>query len=94
MNFLANAVEELRIESAWLPPIVIARPFADSGPSPVASAVGSFLRPAITIRMVGGSEYRKAPYGEPGPSKWGYIPLALVAILAVMVALKGFHGGA
>lgn len=88
MNVLSNIVQEVRLESAWFPPVTIAQPFADSPPSPVASAAGNFLKPAITVTLAGGGTYKSAPYGDPGPNNWPLIQIgAGVALLMLSVWL-------
>lgn len=81
---LAGSVRQIRIESAWLPPIVMDAPFADSPPSPAVSAIGRLFKPVVVTTLSGGYEHRSAPYGEPGASKW---PLVQVGLALGMVVL-------
>jgi hypothetical protein len=90
MNILADSVKELRIESRYTPALIIRDPFAASPPSPIASAVGTFLRPRITAVTAFGP-IASAPYGEPGPSRWPAVQGALMisaALSAVWIASK------
>jgi hypothetical protein len=78
MAILAELVKDLRIESAWTPALIIKEPFAPSPPSPIASAVGSFLRPRVTVTLATGQQFKSAPYGDPGASQWPLIQGALL----------------
>ena len=86
-SLLASAVQEIRIESAWTPPLILNQPFADNRPSPVASALGSFFKPVVVTTLAGGATYRSAPYGEPGESNWQAVQ---VAAAGGMILLAGW----
>ena len=85
-NILASIVSGVTVSSAWGPDIVIDQPFADSPPSPVAGAVGRWLKPKVTLQLTGGGEVSSAPYGEPGASNW---PLVQAGLIIGAMALFG-----
>jgi hypothetical protein len=86
-SLLASSVQEIRLESAWTPPFVIAQPFAQTPPSPVASALGSFFKPVVVTTLAGGGTMRSAPYGEPGESNW---PVVQITLAGGMILLAGW----
>lgn len=87
MNILSDLVRDLRIESRWTPALIIREPFADSPPSPVASAIGAFFRPKATVTLATGYQYASAPYGEPGASKWPLVQNAAIIGAALLVGV-------
>lgn len=94
MNILADSVHELRIESAWTPALIIREPFALSPPSPVASAVGSFFKPRVSV-VTSLGPLSSAPYGDPGESRWPEVQGALLiggALGFIFIAHKLLKG--
>lgn len=75
-------IEQVRIDSEYLPTIVLDDPFAPGPPSPVLQA----LKPQITLR-VAGRDIVMAPYGTPGPTKWPLVRAGAVVAGAFVVGL-------
>lgn len=73
---LSKYIKGVRIETAFLPEIYIADPFAaNQPPNPLLQA----LKPKITIELGKGlSPAVMAPYGKPGPSMWPTIQIGLL----------------
>ena len=101
MNFLDSAVKAIRVESTLGPPIYIPQPFrkeaqdAAGGTMPTTIPgqgfdVARIFKPKITFEMRSGWGRNRsfAPYGNPGPSKWGFVVIGLIATLA----LAGYGG--
>lgn len=86
-DILRSLVTQVRVDTAYLPPIVIEDPFkpGQGPPSPVLQA----LKPRITL-MVSGRPVVVAPYGDPGPSKWPAIKtgLAIAGGIGLVLLLK------
>lgn len=83
---ILSLVTKATIESAYLPPIVIDKPFAPGGePNPLLKA----LRPRITVELASGSiaPVVIAPYGDPGPSKWPMVRTGLLIGGAITLGL-------
>ena len=72
-------VQQLTIESRYLPPLVIDQPLASTigGPPGASSVLAAILKPKITLTLAGQS-LSIAPFGEPGPNYW---PLVLPLLL-------------
>lgn len=83
-SLLESAVDRITIETVWLPPIVIDKPFAPTPPEQQTS-VGRLLKPKITVRAYGSPVVMK-PYGEPQPN-WPILKTALMG-LGGLLALK------
>jgi hypothetical protein len=83
-SIIEGAVERIKIETVWLPPIVIDRPFA---PTPAAqqTGVGKLMKPKITVTAYG-SPVVMRPYGEPAQN-WPILKTALIG-LGGLLALK------
>lgn len=86
-DILRSLVTQVRVDTAYLPPIVIDDPFrpGNGKPSPVLQA----LKPRITL-MVSGKPVVVTPYGDPGPSKWPAIKtgLAIAGLVGAGLLLK------
>lgn len=79
---LAELVTGLTIETAWTPPLSIADPLKPGPPSPIMRA----LKPKVTVTLQGASQPMVfAPYGDPGPSRWPLIKVALIVLGAAGV---------
>src|SRR5574340_83076 len=97
MNFLDRAVSAIKVDSTFGPPIYIPDPFrkeaenaAAGGPAPTTIEgkgfdVARILKPKITFEMRSGwgSNRSFAPYGDPGPSQWGWV-LGLGALVFIL----------
>lgn len=90
-NIFANVVDRVVIETEWLPPIEIPRPFGTAVAQPGGAAPGSsldpnapkptginrMLKPRVSIYSTLTSEpITMAPYGEPA-SNWPYLRLLI-----------------
>lgn len=87
MALFDSVIEELpkwitgiRIESAWLPSIVITEPFAATPGAAAPNPVLSILKPRVTLEVRGGSmkPVVTAPYGDPGVTRWPLLRTGLL----------------
>lgn len=86
--WLATLVTGLRIESQWLPPIVIRDPFSTSASPGAGSEAGALLKPRVSIEIAGDPRaVSVAPWGDPGESRWPEVKILLVAVGVVAAAL-------
>lgn len=96
LSLLNESVAAIKINSTFGPPIYIPEPFSRRsgvpgapGPSPVVHQgkgfdVGRLLKPEIVLEMRGGlAPVSFAPYGDPGPSRWGVVAVGALAILGL-----------
>lgn len=85
-NVLDTLVSGILVETAWGPPIFIPDPFRPAAPGEVSAGdfTGQILKPKITVTFRTGDTYVSKPYGDPGPSKWGYIQIG-AALLSLGV---------
>lgn len=84
---LERLVTAIRIETAWLPPIVVLDPFSvpKTDEPGAASQLGALLKPRISVEVGGASRpLAVAPWGEPGPSKWPALRLGLIVAGAAL----------
>lgn len=86
---LAGIIKGIRVESALTPAFTISDPFAESPPSPVASALGRLVRPQVTLILANGTEYPVAPYGAPTRPLWPFLFGGAALLLAVSLLRKG-----
>lgn len=90
MAGLSDWVQGIRVDSAYLPPIIIDNPLAPGAPNPVLSA----LKPKITITLAHGlNPVTVAPWGDPGATKWPALRAGLLiagfgAALFIVSAFK------
>ena len=90
----AALIKEVRIDTAYGPPIVLDHPF-DSSANQKPSKLLSALKPQITI--VPGDALASlvshpvmiAPYGRPGQTKWPQVEATAVIAGAVVLGLLG-----
>jgi hypothetical protein len=94
---LDSLVESIEIQSTFGPPITIRDPFRKTpATGPIVTAPGPgqklpgfdvarMLKPKVLIKLRDGSVQPFAPYGEPGPSRWPWVTVGLVAGLSVLV---------
>jgi len=81
---VGDAVEQVRIDTRFLPPIIINRPLDDTGTSGPPSRVMTLLKPQITITSpILKQTSVRAPYGVPGPTQWPKVRLALIGLSLV-----------
>lgn len=78
---MLRLVEKVTIETEYGPTIELNQPFA---PNAAPSALLSMLKPRITFD-VGGKKISMAPYGDPGPTKWPFVKIALLALVGLAV---------
>ncbi len=94
LDFLDKAVGAIRVDTTFGPPIYIPNPFrkeaeaaAAGGAQPVNQGfdVARMLKPKITFEMRKGWGGNRAfaPYGDPGPSKWGFVITGVFLTLAL-----------
>ena len=81
-NLLDRAVERIVIETAWLPPIEVSRPFA-TGATP--SAVSRFLQPRVSIYTP--LESDPVVFGGQPPNNWPYVKLIAGLGVVFLVAV-------
>ncbi len=80
---IESYIKGIKIESEYLPPVVIDDPFKAGPPN----AVLSRLKPKITVTLKDGlgGPVTIAPYGEPGPNKWGTIKVIGGLVVGLLV---------
>jgi hypothetical protein len=84
MLALRDLIDGVRIDSAYLPAVVLSDPFAPGPPNPIMAV----LRPQVTIYPAGAfSPVVVAPYGEPGPSRWPMVRAGLIVGGVALFAL-------
>ena len=76
-------VSGIKIESAFLPPIDLPEPFKPGPPNPLLQ----LLKPKITLQTSLGEKVL-TPYGDPGPSKWPMVKMALLYAFVGFVIYK------
>lgn len=74
----SSGISSITIETAWLPPLSSEAPLAGE-----PSWLLQQLKPKVTVAFASGQTIVRAPYGEPGPSKWPWLAAGLVALLGV-----------
>ena len=83
MSALTNLVTQIRVDTTWLPPIILNQPFASNASVQGSSPLLDILKPKITIVPSGMSPVVASPWGDPGTSKWPVLQAALgVGLLA------------
>lgn len=83
-----DLVEQIRIDSAFLPPIIINRPLDDTGASSPPSPLMTMLKPQLTITSpILEQPSVRAPYGAPTANYWPYVRVGVLAVTAL-----GFYG--
>lgn len=75
-DILEGLITRIRVQSAFMPDVVIDDPFKPGPPSPLLGA----LKPKITVELLSGKPIVVAPWGEPGPTRWPEIKKGLVAV--------------
>lgn len=79
---VSDLVQSITVETAWLPTITAEAPLA--GPP---SAILTWLKPKITVQLSTGQTITRAPYGEPGTSRWPLLAVVLLLGTAAGVGL-------
>jgi hypothetical protein len=82
-----DLVNSITIESAFTPPLVIDKPFQAGTPNWFLS----FLKPKITVALIGGQTAVSKPYGEP-VSYWGAVKTAGILFVVIFVFIFFFMG--
>lgn len=90
---LGQAVQSIRLDTAYFPPIeIVGTDLASvigTGPSGEATVnAGAILRPKLTVQLAAGDPIVYAPYGDPGEGSW----LPLFLSLGVIFGL-GYYAG-
>lgn len=90
---LGQAVQSIRLETAYFPPVDIVgadlTSLIGSGPSGEATInAGAILKPKLTIQLAVGNPIVIAPYGDPGEGSW----LPLFAVLGAIFGI-GYYAG-
>ena len=70
---LSRYISGIKIESAFLPPIDLPEPFKPGPPNPLLQ----LIKPRITLQTSLGEKVL-TPYGDPGPSRWPQVKMALL----------------
>ena len=78
VNDPGSLVEEVTLDTAWFPQIVVGKPLAAGGKPGPADALARLLKPKVTIRLKGLGTVVQAPYGEPGPTQWSFLQWGLI----------------
>ena len=79
-------VSGIKIESAFLPPIDLPEPFKPGPPNPLLQ----LLKPKITLQTSLGEKIL-TPYGDPGPSKWPMVKMALLSAFVGFIIYKALR---
>jgi len=89
---LNDLVQEIRIESAYLPTIDLKDPFAPGATPGAGHWLLEQLKPKVTIvpRQAYINPITAAPFGEPGPTHWPTIKkgLTLAGLVLAGLAIK------
>lgn len=80
MSLISEAVDTIRIETAFLPTIILDKPLEGGQPNPLMA----LLKPRITVSGRYGAQTLE-PYGAP-PYNWPAVQIGLIAV-AVVVTL-------
>lgn len=90
-NNLGNLVRQIRIDTAYGPPIVLDQPFSPAAQAGGPSAL-KWLKPRITIvpNIDGMDPIVSEPWGAPGPTRWPQVQLAMVLGGALSLGLMGY----
>jgi len=81
---MVDLVQQITIETAFFPPVVIDRPLEPGPPNPLLE----WLQPVVYIQTPYGSPIRSAPYGVPAKNHWPEIQLALGALALALLARR------
>lgn len=85
---LSRYVTGIRIQSAFLPDIYLADPFAPNQSGKGPNAFLQALKPKITVETTAIGNKSIAPYGEPGATLWPTIKIALLLSVAGVLVWK------
>ena len=77
---LSRYITGIRIQSAFLPDIYLADPFAPNQAGKEPNAFLQALKPKITVETTAIGNKSIAPYGEPGASMWPIIKMVALGI--------------
>lgn len=92
-ELLNSLVSGILVETSWGPPIMVEDPFKPLAPGETSTAdvTGQLMKPKITVYLRTGDKYVSSPYGDPGPTKWGFVQvgLALAALGGLWLLLRG-----
>lgn len=79
-------IDQIKFESAYGPTIVIDKPL--EGPSAIAPFLAK-LRPRLTLRVRGFAPIVMAPYGNPPPTIWPKITVAVGVVGGLVLLASG-----
>jgi len=86
MNALENLVSQIIIQSEYGPDIVIDQPFSGNPTTSGSSILMGILKPQVTIVTGLGNEV-VAPWGNPGPTRWAFVEIAVLVALGIGAVL-------
>jgi hypothetical protein len=86
VNVLADVVKQIRVDTAWLPSIVIDDPFA-TDPTGQTSPLMSLLMPKVTVTTIGDNPVTSEPWGDPGDTKWPMVENVLIVSGLALAAI-------
>ena len=86
MSILDKMVTQIRVDTTWLPPIIMDQPFSSNASVKGSSPWLELLKPKISVTPSGMSPVVASPWGDPGTSKWPILQAAIGVGLLVGIA--------
>jgi len=72
-------ITQIRIDTEYLPPIILNDPFSSNASPGASSFLLKLLKPQVSVTASGLNPVVAAPWGSPGANKWEYVQLGLIA---------------
>lgn len=70
ISSLSGLIEQIVVETKYLPPIVIDKPLAGSSRPGMGSKLVKALQPRVSLKVRGQKPIVFRPYGDPVPNEW------------------------
>lgn len=80
-------ITQIRIDTEYLPPIILNDPFSPNATPGISSFFLKMLKPQVSVTAEGLNPVTAAPWGTPGSNKWPIVQLGLLAAVAGAVVL-------
>ena len=75
-------ITQIRIDTEYLPPIILNDPFSPDAAPGASSFLLRLLKPQVTVKADGLNPITATPWGAPGSNKWPIVQLGLMAFAA------------